>query len=197
MTIISRTADLDASANAQQASLTAAEAAPAGPGSPQESAQLQAHDSASAGSLDAAIELPDLGARTHTIPVIEERFQVGTRLTDTGRGVRIHKTVTETPHTVEQALLHDELQVQRLPQDRVLDPGQVPQTRYEGDTLIIPVVEEVLVLQKQLRLTEEIRITRVRTPVMSNQTVMLKSERIELERFEEPGARSDGGRPPQ
>ena len=144
-----------------------------------------------------SIELPGDTARTHTIPVIEERLQIGTRLTDTGRGVRIHKSVIETPHLVEQPLLHDELQVQRVAQDRVLDPGQVPQTRYEGDTLVIPVVEEVLVLQKQLRLTEEIRITRVRTPVMSTQTVMLKSERVELERFEEPGTRSDGGRTPQ
>ena len=144
-----------------------------------------------------SIDLPGASARTHTIPVIEERLQVGTRLTDTGRGVRIHKSVVETPHLVEQPLLHDELQVQRVAQDRMLDAGQVPQTRYEGDTLVIPVVEEVLVLQKQLRLTEEIRITRVRTPVMSTQTVVLKSERVELERFEEPGARSDGGRPPQ
>ena len=134
---------------------------------------------------------------THTIPVVEERLQLDTRLTDTGRGVRIHKSVIETPHTVDQPLLRDELQVQRFPQDRVLEPGQVPQTRYEGDTLVIPVVEEVLVLQKQLRLTEEIRITRVRTPVMSTQTVMLKTERVELERFDQPGARSDDGLPLQ
>ena len=128
-----------------------------------------------------------------TIPVIEERLQVAKRLVDTGRGVRIHKSVVETSHKVEQPLLHDELSVERLPQDRILDQGQIPEVRYEGETLVIPVVEEVLVVQKQLRLTEEIRITRIRTPVMSTQTVLLKSERVELERFEEPGARSEQG----
>lgn len=159
--------------------------------------QMQASVAAGVGAPELPVRLQPGASQDHTIPVIQESLQVSTQLVDTGRGLRVHKTVTESPHSIEQLLLHDELQVQRLPQDRVLDAGQIPQVRYEGDTMVIPVVEEVLVVQKQLRLTEEIHITRVRTPRMSTQTEMLKSERVELERFDEPGARNDSGRPNQ
>ena len=36
----------------------------------------------------------------------------------------------------------------------------VPNIRHEGDTMIIPVVEEVLVTEKRLVLREEVRVTR-------------------------------------
>ena len=39
------------------------------------------------------------------IPVVEEQLTVGARAVDTGRGVRIHKTVTEHPVTIDERLL--------------------------------------------------------------------------------------------
>jgi len=47
------------------------------------------------------------------IPVIEEQLAVGARLVETGRGVRIHKTVTGHPVTIDERLLRDELLVER------------------------------------------------------------------------------------
>jgi len=57
---------------------------------------------------------------------------------------------------------HD-YQIERVAVGRILD-GPVSQ-RQEGDTLILPVVEEVLVCEKKMVLKEEIRITTRRTPV--------------------------------
>jgi stress response protein YsnF len=68
---------------------------------------------------------------------------------------------------------------------RVIAETDAPQTRYEGETLVVPVLEEVLVVQKQLLLKEEIRITRHRKPVRMPQNVLLRSEQVTVERFDE------------
>ncbi len=120
-----------------------------------------------------------------SFPVMEEELHVAKRVVDTGRGVRIHKTIAEREQVVEQDLRRDELQVEHVAIGRLLDDGDVPQTRYEGDTLVVPVLEEVLVVQKQLLLKEEVRVTRRRRQETVTQTVLLRTEQIEVERFDE------------
>jgi uncharacterized protein (TIGR02271 family) len=120
-----------------------------------------------------------------TFPVRQEQLHVGKRLADTGRGVRIHKTVSEQEHIVDEPLLHDELEVEHIPVGAIVAESDPPRLRYEGDTLVVPVLEEVLVVQKQLRLKEEVRITRHRREAHAPQTVSLRSEHVAVERFDE------------
>jgi len=120
-----------------------------------------------------------------TVPVIEEQLQVGTRTVETGRGVRIHKHVVEHPATVEESLARGEVEVRHVPVDRVVDPGAAPVTRYEGDTLVVPVLEEVLVLERRVRIKEELHITVLRREQAHVETVMLKSEQVSVERFDD------------
>lgn len=127
-------------------------------------------------------------------PVMEEELQVDKQLVDTGRGVRLHKTVSEHVERIEQRLMHDELVVEHVPLGRVVS-GEVPQTRYEGNTLVVPVLEEVLVVQKQLVIKEEVRITRQQRPVDASQEVSLRSEQVRVERFDEGAAQPPSGRP--
>ena len=122
------------------------------------------------------------------IPVLQEEMSVATRLVDSGRGVRIHKQIVETPHLVERPLLQDRLVVEHVAIDRLLDDAEMPQSRQEGDVLIVPVIEEVLVVQTRRRLKEEIRITRSSELVHQQQTVMLKSEQVSIERFDDRDA---------
>ena len=119
------------------------------------------------------------------IPVMQEEMAVGKRLVDTGRGVRVHKTVIETPHVVEQSLQEDQLHIEHVTQDTWIDPDHLPVARQEGDTLIIPVIEEVLVVRTRLRLKEEVRITRTSRPVIGKETVFLKTQQVQVERFDE------------
>lgn len=119
------------------------------------------------------------------IPVIEEQLAVGTCTVDTGRGVRIHKTVTEHPVVIDEGLLRDELRVEHVPVDRIVGADQAPANRYQGDTLVIPVLEEVLVIERKVRIKEELHITRVRHEERHAETVALKAERVEVERFDE------------
>ena len=121
------------------------------------------------------------------IPVVEEQLAVGTRMVDTGRGVRVHKTVTEHPVAIDERLLREELRVEHVPVDRIVGADEAPGHRHEGDTLVIPVLEEVLVVERKVRIKEELHITRVRHEERHLDTVSLKAERVEVERFDEAG----------
>ena len=130
------------------------------------------------------VELPN-GEAGMTIPVLQEELHVGTRTVDTGRGVRVSKTVTELPFEIDEILHRDEISVRHVPIDRIVAAGDAPASRYEGDTLIIPIVEEVLVVERRLRIKEEIHVTTTRCEEHHAETVMLKSEQVHVERFDE------------
>jgi uncharacterized protein (TIGR02271 family) len=119
------------------------------------------------------------------IPVWHEELQIGKRIVDTGKGVRVHKTVSAREQIVDQPLLHDELVVEHVPVGQMVTAAQLPATRYDGDTLIVPILEEVLVVEKKMRLKEEVRITRRRHEIHVPQTVLLKSEQVSVEHFDE------------
>ncbi|WP_235548303.1 YsnF/AvaK domain-containing protein [Noviherbaspirillum sp. Root189] len=134
-----------------------------------------------------------------TLPVMEEELHVDKRTVDTGRGVRIHKTVSQREQTIDQPLMHDELLVEHVTVGRVIAEETPPQMRYEGDTLIVPVLEEVLVVKKQLMLKEEVHIRRQQRSVTDPQRVILRSEQVTVERFDDGviGNDKDEGQRPQ
>jgi stress response protein YsnF len=121
------------------------------------------------------------------VPVYQEEAWVEKRLVETGHGVRIHKTVAEHPVRIDERLLRDAVEVNRVPVDRIVPLDQAPATRYEGDTLVVPILEEVLVVERRLRIKEELRITRTRREEHHAETVLLKSEQVSVERFDEHG----------
>jgi uncharacterized protein (TIGR02271 family) len=121
--------------------------------------------------------------------VFREEVQVDKRSVDTGRGVRIHKTVAEHPCHIDERLLRDEVEVTHVPVDRIVPLDAAPATRYEGETLVVPILEEVLVVERRVRIKEELRITRTRREEHHAETVMLKAEQVSVERFDEAGDR--------
>lgn len=125
------------------------------------------------------------GPQQMVIPVVHEQLQVNKRLVDTGKGIRIRKTVSEHEQVIDQPLLQDELVVEHVPVGQMLGDSPLPTARYEGDTLVVPVLEEVLVVAKQTRLKEELRITRRKREIRAPQTVTLRSEEVSVEHFDE------------
>ncbi len=121
------------------------------------------------------------------LPVIQEELQIYRRVTDTGRGVRVRKTVAEKPLRVDEVVQTQTLQVERVPMNAWID-GVPPVQRQEGNTLVIPVLEEVLVIQKRIRLKEEIRITASTHEDRVSEQVVLCEEHVTLERLGESGA---------
>lgn len=120
-----------------------------------------------------------------TIPVHREELHVGTRSVDTGRGVRVHKAVVEHPCRIDETLQRDEVSVQRVAVDKIVALDDAPAARHEGDTLIVPVLEEVLVVERRLRIKEELHITTTRRQEQYSETVFVKSEEVSIERFDE------------
>lgn len=114
------------------------------------------------------------------IPLVEEQISVTKREVERGR-VRVTKTVQEREEVVDVGLMEEEVEVNRVPVNRLVD--QTEAVRHEGDTMIVPVYEEVLVVRKRLMLKEELHITRNRREVNRPQTVTVRREEVEVERL--------------
>ena len=125
------------------------------------------------------------------IPLVEERVQVTKREVETGR-LRIQVKVEERQDEVEVELAHEEVEVERVPVNRAVT--ELPSVRLEGSTTIIPVVEEVVVVEKRLFLVEEIHVRRRSTTETKRVPVTLKSEQVHIDRSGDLGG--DGAEAP-
>ncbi len=114
---------------------------------------------------------------TEVIPVIHETLRIEKREFESGR-VLIHKTVTERDEIAEVLLRQQDLIVERVAIGRVV--AEAPQTRQDGDTLIVPILEEILVVEKRLILKEELHIRKQSSERMEQQTVRLRTEQVEI-----------------
>jgi stress response protein YsnF len=78
------------------------------------------------------------------------------------------------------------VEVQRVAVNRFVE-APVP-VRQEDATVIIPLFEEVLVIEKRLLFKEEVHIQRRQTTLRQPQTVTRRSETVVIERLEHPGS---------
>ncbi len=113
------------------------------------------------------------------IPVIEEEVTIEKRVVESGK-VRISKKANEYEKLVDIPLLHEEVSVERIPINQVI-AERLP-TRYDGDTLIIPVVEEQVFVEKRLVLVEELHVRKQTIETHKPQRVTLLKEEVEITR---------------
>lgn len=118
------------------------------------------------------------------IPVLAEEVQAGVRKVQTG-GVRVHKTVVEHDEVIDQELHSEEIDVRRVIKNEVVS-GPQP-VRQVGDITIVPVVKEVLKIEKQFVLTEELHIVKGRRTNRDQQRVTLRHEDARVERIDAEG----------
>lgn len=117
------------------------------------------------------------------IPLHDESVTVGKQRVERSR-VRVTTRVSEREQIVREALEHEEATVTRVPIDREIDAH--PGIRQEGDVTVIPLVEEVLVVERRLVLREELHIRKNRRTVEIEQPVTLRSEDAVVERVTAP-----------
>ncbi|HEU4519377.1 MAG TPA: YsnF/AvaK domain-containing protein [Microvirga sp.] len=123
---------------------------------------------------------PDPEIHEERIALVEEEARIDKREVVTGR-VRIRTRVEEAEETVRGTLDEEVVEVERVPVDRIVDAA--PAVRQDGDVTIIPVMEEVLVVEKRLVLKEELHVRRRRTQESVEVPVTLRRERVEVERL--------------
>jgi stress response protein YsnF len=110
------------------------------------------------------------------LPLVEETATVHKRAVVTGKV----RTVTDTVEELARANLQSAVEVTRVPVDQVVDTA--PEIRTEGDVTIVPVLEEVLVVTKQLVLKEELHIRRRVGAETVEVPVTLRKQRAVVER---------------
>jgi uncharacterized protein (TIGR02271 family) len=114
------------------------------------------------------------------IPVVAEELTVEKRQVIRGT-VRVHTRVESREEVVDEPLLREEVIVERVPVNALVE-GEAPTPHEEEGVFVIPILEEVLVVEKRLLLKEEVRVTRRRTTISKPQPVTLRREVVEVER---------------
>jgi uncharacterized protein (TIGR02271 family) len=114
------------------------------------------------------------------IPIIEEQWQVGKKIVETGRVV-VSKKVHEEEVTVDVPIMHEEHDIERVTVNQYVDTAP-PAVRYEGETMIIPVLREEVVVEKRILLVEELRITKRQIQTNTPQQVTLRKEEVIVDR---------------
>jgi uncharacterized protein (TIGR02271 family) len=126
----------------------------------------------------------ELGSdREVMLPLMEEALRVGKRRVEAGR-VRVSLTTETEERLVSEMLRSDRVEVERIAVDREISSSEVtPSVRNEDGVVIVPVFEEVLVVEKRLVLREEIRLRIAVSADPAEQTVSLRRQRVEVERL--------------
>ena len=115
-----------------------------------------------------------------TVRLLEERASIDKRTVTTGK-VRV-VTHTETVEELVRTVLEgEEADVVTVELDQTVS-GAAPRIRTEDGVTIIPVLEEVLVVEKRLVLKREIRIRKRPTSETVEIPVSLRKQRAEVER---------------
>ena len=118
------------------------------------------------------------------VPVVSEELHADAAQLVTG-GVRVTKRVHTHEEILEQELRKSHAEVKRVKTNRVVDGPQPVQRN--GNTLVIPIVSEVLRIEKQWIVTEEIHITQIEKSETVQQTVPVRQEEASIERLDESG----------
>ena len=116
------------------------------------------------------------------IPLAEETVTVSKREVETGR-VRVALTTDIETVVARETLRGRKVEVERVPVNQTLADGEpAPQCREEGDTLVIPVVEEVAVVVKRLVIREEVRLRFVPTETPFEEAVSVRRQKATVDR---------------
>ena len=124
------------------------------------------------------------------LPLLAEEVTVSKQTVETGR-VQVSRITHEREQLIDELLAHEAAEIDRIPINRKIDT--MPSVREEGDTVVIPIVEEVLVIERRLLLKEEVRVRRVRSTERHQESVTLRYHEAVVTRLpvEPPAAGED------
>lgn len=117
------------------------------------------------------------------LPLVEETLRVGKRQVETGR-VRVSVKTEIEEQVVRETLRSERAEIERVTIGRELADGEpTPAMRREPDgTVVVPVLEEVLVVERRLVLREEIWMRMVSVDEAVEQPVTIRRQRASVER---------------
>jgi uncharacterized protein (TIGR02271 family) len=125
---------------------------------------------------------PSAAPGSASLRLLAEDLSVETISRETGR-VRVNLVTHSREEDIEVSLAHDTVELDRIAINRPID--SIPAVREEGDVTIVPVVEEVVTVHRQLMLKEELRIKRVHGTQVHRERVTLRSQEAVVARTPE------------
>lgn len=130
-----------------------------------------------------------LAANEDIIALHGEDLVVGKRVVE--RSIVRVATVTRSHDSlVEEKLTHRRVEITHVPMGYFVDA--IPPVREEGDLTIMPVVEEIVVVERRLLLKEEVHIRRTQQVEQHVETVTLRRQEAVVTRT--PIIAADGTR---
>ena len=114
------------------------------------------------------------------VPLHAEEVSVAKRRVVTGQ-VKVGTITRESEQLVEELLEHEHVEVERTPIGKQVD--KAPPVREEGDTLIIPILEEIVVVERRLLLKEEVRVRRTREKQPYQERVVVRKQEAVITRL--------------
>jgi uncharacterized protein (TIGR02271 family) len=115
------------------------------------------------------------------LTLLAEELEIRKEAVETGR-VRVSKQTRTREAFVNESLLSEQAEVETIPIGRQI--FEMPSVRQEGDTTIIPIVEEVLHTERRLILKEEVKITRRRKTEQFQDRVTLRYQEAVIARVQ-------------
>ncbi|MCJ2121372.1 YsnF/AvaK domain-containing protein [Methylobacterium sp. J-077] len=130
------------------------------------------------------------------LPLIEETARIDKQAVETGR-VRVSTRTETVDQVLRESLRSQTVEVTRVPVNRTLSEGEVPPViREENGVTVIPVLEEILVVEKRLVLKEEMHVRRSSADEDVEVPVTLRKQRAVVERVSPDGHASEQIDPP-
>jgi uncharacterized protein (TIGR02271 family) len=114
------------------------------------------------------------------VPLYAEELSVTKEKRETGR-VRITTVTRQREEVVDELLARERVEVETVAIGKPIEA--IPPVRNEGDTIVVPVVEEILVTERRLVLKEELRIRRVHTTERHQERVTLRRQEASILRL--------------
>ena len=127
------------------------------------------------GTVESAPPVSDDGEIV--IPLLREELTVGKKTVETRR-VTVRRLTREHSELVAEPLGGGTVEITCELIGRQVDSA--PAIREEGDTLVIPILEERLVVERRLFLKEEWRVRRVPVSTTHHEHVRLRHHEIEI-----------------
>jgi len=130
--------------------------------------------------LKSVMEPDSNDSREIVVPLLTEELSVSKRVVPKGR-VRVSRVTRQHEELVDELLAREYVQVERTAIGRPVDA--IPAVREDGDTIIIPIVEEVLTVERRLVLKEEVRIRKIRETERYQERVTLRKQEAVVTRL--------------
>jgi len=115
------------------------------------------------------------------LTLLAEELSVGKESVETGR-LRVSKQTHTREVAVEESLLRESAEIETIPIGRQI--FEMPSVRHEGETIVVPIVEEILHTERRLILKEEVRITRRKATEQFHDRVTLRYQEAVVTRVQ-------------